>query len=112
MNLQALLAVLEDDFVGGGVPVHEVEAHVVLLGLVAREDGDALGDALGAGHEPPDEHLAERAGAAGDEDSLAFEEFRHVCLRVRGVFLSIAFCTVRRWTATRDYLPGEMTLSR
>ena len=74
---QALLRVLEDDLVGRDVPVHELEAHVVLLGLVAREDGDALRDALGAGHEPPGEHLAERAGAAGDEDSLAFEELGH-----------------------------------
>ena len=82
-ELQALPAVLEDDLVGRGAVVHEVEAHVVLLGLVAREDGDALGHALGAGHEPPNEHLAERAGAAGDEDALAFEQSWHeVSLRI------------------------------
>ena len=86
MNRRRWLRVLEDDFVGRDVPVHEVEAHVVLLGLVAREYGDAFGDAFSAGHEPSGEHLAERAGTAGDEDSLAFEEPWRLHRRLRSVY--------------------------
>jgi hypothetical protein len=56
--------------------VLEVEAHLVLLGLVARHHDDAVGLAAGGLEQAAHQGLAERPGAAGDQDPLAVEGLR------------------------------------
>ena len=73
-ELEQPFEVVIDDFVRRGLAVLILQPHVVLLGLVAREDDDLVRHAQFAGEEPPDEHLAERAGAAGDENALVIED--------------------------------------
>src|SRR5947209_13674414 len=50
-----------------------MQAHEMLFGLVAREDGDRCRHAVSPVEQALDQHLAERAGAAGYEDALAFK---------------------------------------
>ena len=69
-KLKQLLEVVIDDFVGRRALVLEGQAHRVLLGLVAREDGDLLRQPHLAREQPPHEHLAQRARPAGHHNFL------------------------------------------
>src|SRR5262249_31204264 len=74
---QQLLKVAVDDFVGGRLAMQISQAHVVLLRLIAREDGDARGPPHLAGEEPPHHFLPQRAGAAGHQDPFSIQNQVH-----------------------------------
>ena len=65
--------VREHDLVGGGHPVHEVQPHLVLLRLVAREHDDALRRPHLAGQQALHQQAPERTGAARHEQAFTFE---------------------------------------
>ncbi len=68
---QQPLVVVVDDLVRRGLQPLVGQSHRVLLGLVAREDGDLLRCPEGAGQQAADEDASERTRAARDHDALA-----------------------------------------
>ncbi len=72
-ELEQLAEVVVDDLVGDGGLMQVGDAHGVLLGLVAREHDDLGGLAHLAAEQAADQHLAQRAGAAGDQHALALK---------------------------------------
>jgi len=75
-ELEHVLEVVEDHFVGAHRAVQVVHAHLVLLRFVAREHDDLLRRAELAGQHPAHEGLAHRPRAAGHENSLILEDHR------------------------------------
>src|SRR6185369_11835950 len=84
-----------------------------LLRLVAGEDDDLPGDAQLAGQQAPHERLAERSGAARDEDGGALD------VRERHVETSVAYSAsisshdgMRRPVSASKRLPSSARLMR
>ena len=75
-ELEELPEVVVDDFVGRARTLLVFDAHVVLLGFVAREDDDLRGRAVGAGEQPARQHLAEGAGPSRDENAFVLKDHR------------------------------------
>ena len=73
-ELQEVLEVVIDDLVRGCALALEGEAHLVLLGLVAREDRDLSRQPHLARQETPDQNLAERASPARHHHALVFKK--------------------------------------
>lgn len=94
-ELQPAAEVVEHDLVGRGAPVLEVEAHLVLLGLVPRHHDDPIRPAPGGLEQAAHQRLAERPGAAGDQDPLAVEALRRSPLHVAAMTGSaVSFASV------------------
>src|SRR5207245_10141720 len=70
---QATLGPLVDDFFRRDGPMRVLEAHVVLLRLIARKYQDLFGLTHLAGKQPTDQDATQRTGSPGDENVLPFK---------------------------------------